>query len=132
MHRTPGRKLVQSVLFTLLTLSAGLWFGASPARATCGDYLVGHAAHGTMPAKPTQPSVPATPAEKPCQGPQCSRGSLPPLLPVTTIAVSLEQWGCMDMTPAIPDLEQVIRHLEDGVPRLKRRGAAIYHPPRAI
>lgn len=82
--------------------------------------------------KQSSPSAPAVPAERPCQGPQCSGGSLPPLAPLTIITITVEQWGCMNMAAALPDLEEVITHLEEGVPHLTRRASSVYHPPRAI
>jgi hypothetical protein len=128
-------------LLRLLALLAGVVLAPAVARAECGDYV--HMAGKSAPtaaaladpgktdftaadqhqAEPNQP-------RRPCRGPLCSQGRLPPLAPPASVTVPHEQWGCP--APSLSSLatEAVARPWDEPARHPVRNARTIYHPPR--
>src|SRR5947209_5938746 len=85
----------------LLTLLTGGLLAPGVAHAGCGDYVVmgSHPAHQTTSPAPRQgpttaaSPTPDRPGPKPCSGPACSRGSLPPAEPAPLPPPRGDQWA---------------------------------------
>jgi hypothetical protein len=85
----------------LVALFAGFLVSPRAAEAGCGDYVQIHGGHApmahSMPDQPTDGSsadrgdhnLP----HRPCQGPGCSDGSVPPLAPTPGPTVSIDRWA---------------------------------------
>jgi hypothetical protein len=114
------RRPALPLLGALLALAAGFCCAPPAARASCGDYVV-------LDHRPASPA-PAVPAH-PCHGPSCSRGSLPPLVPLTTAPSGPDRWGHLDPPPVEPPVPSFrIGSAEPSRPT--HHPAGVYHPPR--
>src|SRR5262249_13763746 len=126
----------------LLALLLGLLLAPSPARGSCGDYVVQGGNGHAVPAMPTTSGAPGMPAAShlrprqpadvpvPCSGTLCSRGPLVPLVPVMTITTTGTEWGCFSI-PILSnnwDRSAFLTRTDSAAPI--RRSRAIYHPPR--
>src|SRR5262249_28925638 len=126
----------------LLTLLASAWT-APPARAACGDYPFGKAGshspsllkghgqtlHDATPQQGHQP-LPPQQSPKPCRGPHCSRGSFPPLAPVSVAPQGPEHWAWMISLPTDGELERTTAWFDNGSQYAGRYPSSIFHPPR--
>ena len=113
---------------------------AAPAsvRAACGDYVVHETnSAGATPFERNQMQsgryAPADPVQPkaPCHGPHCSRGAPPPLLPLTTLPVEAERWGCIVCVSLSMEPSSAICQLESSRQQPFEHGQLIYHPPRS-
>lgn len=84
-----------------MALVAGLLLSPRVAEAGCGDYVLIGGGHlpmaRAMPAQPTDGSsadkADHSPPHRPCQGPGCSDGSIPPQSPTPETTSSLDRWA---------------------------------------
>jgi hypothetical protein len=129
-------RLGRVIVGVLVALFTGGLLAPSKARAECGDYVI-MGKHGTTGShmssadQPQEARHTAPAPHKPCSGPNCSRGSLPPA-PVPTVPppVRGEQWGCTSPQPLCTEPEPVTRPAENLPLHPVDPGLAIYHPPR--
>jgi len=122
----------------LIGITVGLLV-ASSARASCGDYVTWKGKKKEAPS--TSPGDPMTmPAEhmpdkhgspfKPCNGPGCSNGKLPPLAPVSPRLVESDQWA-WDMTGLSQSHPESALFLISSDPtEPAHQTAKVFHPPR--
>jgi hypothetical protein len=109
---------------------------AAPARvrAECGDYVI-HDSNLSAPASaPFSRQAHAEPihSKGACHGPHCSRGAPLPLMPVATVPVATEQWGCVTVVSVTTELPLARCHLEDLCRFPSGHEQVIYHPPRSL
>jgi hypothetical protein len=120
---------------TLLALAGAGLFGPAPAWAGCGDYVVlGPSVPGphTRPTTlPMQRSPDSPTPSTPCRGPFCSRGTLPPLLPVASPGGPVEEGCPLSTAPGVPDPEPTWGLSDFGLLHPIESSASIYHPPRS-
>jgi len=120
-----------------LVLLAGVLAAPSTTRAGCGDYPLLHVPAtnqgitGVQTARPMQ-HAPLSPAhhQRPCNGPECSRGKLPMPLPAPLPPVTGEQWGHVSSLTHLDDFFPDGQVSESGRPQPFRLASTIYHPPR--
>jgi hypothetical protein len=98
----------------VVAVVAGLLLVPRASDASCGDYLQVHgriiAMDHSTPDQPTSRDGAADDAadrgshRRPCHGPGCSNGSIPPEAPVPVVIVSIDRWA---MAPghAAPEIE---------------------------
>jgi hypothetical protein len=123
-----------SLAIAILALAGYAGF-VSSAHASCGDYVVyrsmpaKHASTAALPAR--QPLKDNSPLRLPCPGPNCQRGSLPPLAParLVTPPPSVEL-GCVASAHPNPqaDLFCLLAELQLAYP--SQLISLVYHPPR--
>jgi len=84
-----------------VALFAGFLLSPRVSEAGCGDYVQIRGRHATMahsmPDQPTDRSLDDradhSPPHRPCQGPGCSDGSVPPQAPTPGPTVSIDRWA---------------------------------------
>ena len=115
LHHRIDRACRAWFTLALCTLSFG---SAQAARASCGDWLVGHemaagqGIHATATAAVTggsTPGQPAPPAGRPaCRGPSCSRSPGTPLAPSSdpTWEPAPSRWACLVATAELVSLRR--------------------------
>jgi hypothetical protein len=139
MGRASGWPLVRWLLGVGVPLLSGLLLAPALAHASCGDYVVlgsmpgGQAGHrNPLSLQPTalhaRAHLPLLPP--PCSGPECSRGKLPPLLPVASGSVPVEQWACLLPANLDPKTEVPFGLPDSACARPVRLASSIFHPPR--
>ena len=72
----------------------------------------------------------AIPPPRPCDGPQCSGKTAPPMTPAPQVPPRAESWGqVIEPAPLVP-LESGPRAPDDAPGRPTRPATSIFHPPR--
>ena len=121
----------------ILTLAAA----PSLARADCGNhpfrlpgaepFLFAHTADLKPEAPLPLPVKPLAPS-KPCDGPQCSRNSSAPLLPVPVTPPSTDPWAVIATGPGSTGDDSLAHFLEGPGEKPGRNPSSIFHPPRPV
>jgi len=83
-----------------VALFAGFLLSPRIAQAGCGDYVMIGNRHvpmaNSIPDQPTDESSPGkadhSPPHRPCQGPGCSNGAVPPTAPTPVTTDSIDRW----------------------------------------
>ena len=138
-----SRRATRLMSGVLLSVLLGLVvYAPSPARASCGDYVVSHPGRSAQdflsdldsplpPGGGQAEQAPVTPSrDVPCSGPTCSRGPGVPSMPAPPPSLRCEPWCCT--TSMLPlNGPELVDDLAGQTPRRPRRtAAAIEHPPR--
>lgn len=117
----------------LVCLAVAFVFTSGKAYASCGDYVVigePQSGHGTM--TDSRRSGAQSPRESPCpcQGPSCSRGSLPPLTPpVSMPSIATDHWATFVLAPNISSSKDFVRIADTKSVHPIHLGATIFRPP---
>jgi len=126
----------------ILALCAGVLLTPRPSEAGCGDYVWIRGRPVSMvhsiPDQPTNPDTDSTAGDiadhgaphRPCHGPRCSDGSIPPVAPVPGAVVSVDQWAVSprDALPNIVSCDNMLAEPLDLVAAGFR--LSILRPPR--
>jgi hypothetical protein len=127
--------LVRIPASTLLVLAVAWLALPTVARAECGDYVVidgklTAARHPSAPLaaipKPNSQKLPALP----CNGPMCSKGSLPAPLPVAPVSSPTQDSACLNPTDIASDKDEEVIMGEDGPEQPWRLLSGVFRPPR--
>lgn len=119
-----------------LAWAMNAFVGASPARASCGDYLqVGHSMPAMDSAKmanqSTHQSLPGKPSA-PCHGPNCSnRSSQPVSVPGISVSVRVGEWACVTTTQILTRRDPNSSIQESDSVYSNPITSTIFHPPRS-
>src|SRR5262249_43211587 len=106
------------------------------AWASCGDYVQRGTKAGAHGANMSQgnhslPTLPGMP-RSPCSGPNCSRGSQGPLVPVPTIPPSPTHWAIdVPSVPLISNDPVSISPIASSLHPVQLR-FSVFHPPRVF
>src|SRR5438552_493054 len=102
---------------------------AQVARASCGDYLMPHAATPAVPSSAQQ--QPPPPMPQPCHGPNCSQREQPPVLPpVLPAPVERDRQAALATLTEIPSPQFRDLPVETPVSFSRTVLSDIFHPPR--
>jgi hypothetical protein len=131
MSTPASGRMIRWLAKVSLALLVGLLLVPCFARAECGDYVIigstGFRGHSQAPQQPIGPME----HDKPCSGPNCSRGGHPAApVPVPPSTHQTEEWG------HVFSLELFAGSVSQRWPAEEHRAypvtsrLSIYHPPR--
>jgi hypothetical protein len=131
-------------LVAAAALAAGMFASQESASASCGDYVVMGSSSDAMPSvevhtpdhsgpvsNSSSPSSASGPKNrKPCNGPQCSRRSTPPLAPVPSPGPEQTDWGII--SPGAPCLSSERASMFSLIPNSHPKSLVsdVFRPPR--
>ena len=136
----PSAQMKHASEIRVLGLAGTLFLAAclagDDALATCGDYVTtGHAMAGGLHKEAIHKQIDAfdgaIPVHRPCQGPNCSRRSVPLSVPPVMIPSHSHDW----MLPAVALCDFSVEPLDivqvDSSPHPRLRAGVIFRPPRS-
>lgn len=121
-----------------MALFAGFLMSPRASEAGCGDYVQIRDRHApmahSMPDLPTDRSsndrAAPRPPHRPCRGPGCSNGSIPPQAPTPTTTVSIDRWA-LALGDTFPNLVSCSNVLPEPLPIvMDGLRLTILRPPR--
>jgi hypothetical protein len=116
----------------ILGLLLSVAVAPSKAAGSCGDYAQrGTKSHGQA-MKMSDRDKPTIPERTkfPCSGPNCSRGSQSPVLPIPTAPPSPNQWAMEPSGITLSDREPILIDLSRRLAYPAQISFSIFHPPR--
>ena len=117
------------MLLLAAALAALAVVGLAPSKAVagCGD---GVGSLHLMNQLADEPAPATEFPDRPCDGPECQRGSVPPLPSVPTAPPSAEEWSCLPAFLTLLHPTPSMRMIEPSFDCSGRVPNDIFHPPR--
>ncbi len=72
------------------------------------------------------------PPRKPCDGPACSNGQRPPVIPPATVSATPQTWACWTLQTCLPGAAAHPLTHDDVTVRSTLLLESIFHPPRVV